>query len=425
MSERGEVLKYERILEQAASDIRAGRHLSERQPSKLDPHENMAAIRARGKEMIEAAEAVQLEAQTSLVAIYETAKVRASEAAIAASRKYNIELPVPVDYDEAFAASAGKVLQSCWDADYEDILFDQVFIQVNGAHVAASSAQRNAAYDKLIELDGTRFSVSVPQDIELVQKDGGAGYAFKYADQAENSKHTALLVIEIIVPELGSDQGLMRMGAMDLETFELVANQVLPVNAVQDLYEGLQSTASTGAEMVESAETPSAEKVAEAPSSESAPETEVPVEATGSAIAESGRTHFMPSSLLVSDPQHTIDRLAALPTPYVFQVEAGAITDAGRAARIACLLESTLFDNSKLKLSAGSFVLSSYKGDLENLPKVLSDAILMLEEDGNAPLESYKFSAISKASQRTIEIGTAALEFPGENVAETQTTEIK
>jgi len=348
-------------IKRAESDIWTGQIMANTQPSTLDPSRDIKPTIERGKKMIEKAQQSLAAAQKEMVALLTTVEGQKIQVvAIDATRfDYAIE---SAHYKDALTAQSQQLLETCWELGYETLFFDGIFIQDSEGMHRADADLRNGAYDILVKIDGTRFSVTIPVDIKLkADTQGNASHIFKYENELVfKDDKKALLVIELIRPK-DSSTGLLSLRAIDLESQLIAAQKVIKIDDIVALLN----------------------------------------------IDAEGLEDQVPTELKLRDEANTLETLSNLDDPYTFALETHFDT-----TEVAELLTYTLLRNTHLALADSDFILRAY-GESLDMPDAWqgqANARLTIEEDKEA--ESYQLSAQADGSDRVLSAGTLTLVLP-------------
>lgn len=371
--ERAALLRAEQLIEQGESEIRSGQHMAGRRPSVLTPKEDVRAINTRGQTLIKSGrEKVETGKRAALEILRETS-IQRQKIRAAAQKKYNTTVK-KTTYTNGLVTGLERVLEDTWDAKYRVILFDGIRISDESGTRKADLALHNSAYDTVVDLDSTRFSVTLPIDLEFsATEDDPADFRFRFANQATfRGKSIALLVIELITSQF-SDEVLLGIRTIDTKTHRILTSSVFQI---------------TDAARVLNAE-----------------------EADAGAPSEK----WIPRAIAVQDEERLIDRLAAAPSGYFFGVEAEA-NDPVRTLLLQLVLKDTVRQNSELALVDCDFIRRAYLNDPDMAANFAGKAnaalLLRSAEAPGAGEDRYYISAWDKTTNRAISIGRLSLEFP-------------
>lgn len=228
-SQRITFLDAERALEAAQSKIRSGTYLFERPPPKVigANSESPQETKQRGEEMIKEGKVEERAALAKLVAILEEIAVVRTERQAADATRLNAEPELVADRNAAFSAAAETLLEYCWSAGYEQILFDGVFSKSEDAGLTAAEADlRNTVYDLFVKKDGTKFTVSVPMALRLAgEEDEETIGPFTFDNvQTYLGRPTALIALELFPDDALGEILVARV--IDLETERILHHAV-------------------------------------------------------------------------------------------------------------------------------------------------------------------------------------------------------
>ncbi|MFP4202799.1 MAG: hypothetical protein ACLFS4_00515 [Opitutales bacterium] len=402
--ERREFRRAREKVESGESDVRTGKHYAESEPSKLKQDQDISKIRKEGEILIKEGETKIREGQRKMVELLKKADERYEEgskkALIERRERFTFEVP-EADFPETLNSAAKSILSSCWEAGYEHILFESVFIlSPNGINQAPDNI-RTTIYNKLVKIDSTRYTISTAYNFELRNADEDSGnellFDFENADLYEN-KHTALLAVELIVPEAG-EEGLFAVRALDLQTLTLIGSSVHRLPDTSSFFKEKNEDGSKDAE-----KKPSAEEVADSESEAEEEETE-----------EAASNPIIPKRFGLHDDELAIRRFAELDEPYHFAIARHASVDPIRHAVLSALLQHTLLKNSNLLLVDSAFIRRAY-AHRENAAALENkkNATLQIQSGDDA----YKLYAKAEDHESVVQIGPLVLEAHDDNEQE-------
>jgi hypothetical protein len=363
------------LIKQGQSNLRSGQNLQLQKPSALDPKRDIRSIHERGKRLEATGQAQILDGQQQMVALLTSVQAQQISARAQAATKYNFTL-ASKDYQSALEAAAEQTLQACNDAGYFNVFFDGMRILQGDQNTQATATVHNAAYDTLIQIDGTQFSVKVPLSLKLAPNETTAALQFHYDNAAVFAgEQTALLAIELIAPGDGVD-ALLSLRAFDLNSQQLISSELYYIADASHVLRPEVDTQAT----------------------------------TATSAAETIRpTRTIPESVSINDPKQFIDTLAGLPTPYQFETLTTASSSA-QAALVTCLLKDTLLKHSALPLVESDYILRTYlpaDTNAEDFDNAATAALTLTTSDG-----AYMIRAESYGSGRSLVVGPLTLHMP-------------
>lgn len=237
-AQRIQLLRIEEAIDQARSDLRSGQFMVDAKPSAMQPKRDVKPIQEEGKRIFAAAEAALYDNQKALIELLQSVDERTKNTRSEDETVAKLELAT-VNYSEALELACEKVMQASWGKGYEALFFHEVFIHTPDEVRMGGSALRNEAYDVLVAIDGTNFTLTLPVDFKLEAATAGdeaSVFAYENAAAFERSKQ-ALLAIEVIIPE-GSGSGLLFVRAIDMATQRIVAAELLKIPDISNFNEG-------------------------------------------------------------------------------------------------------------------------------------------------------------------------------------------
>jgi hypothetical protein len=354
-----QLAQLETAIEEAESDLRTGQHLANTKPSSFDPDRNIQPIIQRGKALVLKAETEIKSYQIELVQLLKNVNVPTAGLQASEQLKLYKATVEATTWDAALEPYTTKVLEACWELGYETLFFDAVFIRDSQGLQRTGSEIRNQAYDTLVKVDGSRYSVKIPANFKLKPDSQGNhrhSFSFENANLFENDRK-ALLVLELIAPE-NSSTGLLSIRAVDLETQVIAAHELVKIN---DL---------TG--------------ILDQPSD--------------------GLQDLITQEVELRDPAQTIELLAGLGEAYSFQ-----ITDTSGVGEADTVLTHLLLNQSALRIVDSAFILNAYGDSLDAPEAWVGQANAQLTLEPNEAVGSYTIKAQADSSHRILELGTLLL----------------
>ena len=398
------VIEAEAKIEAGLSDIRSGEFMIDREPSRLNPDEDLSAVRKRGEALAaEGREKVRTGRQ-QLVGIFETAENRRVELAARMERKYDFTIPT-AESEMPLREPLGAVLQATRDAGYDAIFFDQVFVVSGDGLQRLGSSDRNRIYDLAVELDSTRFTVSVPMSLRLeVAKAGSAGKktgpAFRYDNEAAfEGEAVALLAIEW-VPAAKTGAGLLSVRSFDLGNHRLIASEVRSVAAVEQIFPAYADAVAR----TKASESPTGQTLDASGTKTSAPEM----------VHANAPFSELPKHFALRDKNLWLRQFASLSEPYAFKIAFGMEASPLEGVFLETLLKHSLNSNAGLVLVEDAFITRAYGGGLDGeATEPLERATARLRighaadpaEEASTASPGYPLSAQERESNRIVEIG--------------------
>lgn len=369
-SERVNLLKLETKIEEAESDIRSGEYMMQTKPSAFkDDNEVKEAIQ-RGKELVEEATLRLYETQKALVDFLSTAQAeRASKLAVAA-KKFNFTIESHT-YEKAFQASTKALLEAARVKGYKTVFFDKILLVNEDGSQPISTNARNDAYDTLVKIDGTNFSLSLPIGLEL-GKDSKLTF-----DNIEDYGKEKIALLAIELHQQVEGEGLLYMRLIDLKSYLIIDQKLTHTTEVGELL--AKEEAPTEAE--ENLEDTTAE--VEAPIKSPAPATTKQL--VGAEVIDEGMW---------------IDRLAQ--QAYKFKI----VTSPSDSLIPAICLTHTISNLTAMKLLDEDYILRAYGSETTDFKSKASAQFTL-----NGTDNQFELSARSYSSDRTIKIGSMELNY--------------
>ncbi|MFP4069837.1 MAG: hypothetical protein ACLFVC_06615 [Opitutales bacterium] len=407
--QRASLLEAEALIREGESEVTSGRHFAERKPSRLNPKEDTEAIKERGKKMIAEGEAKIAEGEKILDELKAKALAQREEAIKQRVRTYEYS-PARLSFDDAIEAAADEVLRAAWDANYEALLYDGFFLTDSETTRRADTTTHNSIYDLLVDLDGTNFTVNVPLDLSLdVDPEDGA-YQFTFDNEsAFEGKRTALLAMELILGE-ESSEALLSVAAIDLKTRRVLAQSLRSVTDPAAVVE--KAAPSDGPEVAKPA----------------------------------GAVSEIPLGGVLTDPESSLESMAALETPYRYRIDASKADSTFKSRVLHALLSTLILEHTDINLVDNAFIRRAYvdaaaemsesempESESDEKPEATDgaaasdeeqdqDSDVTLEDESNAILAlfprdaaaSYDLRAKAKDQDRVIDVGVFELTYPAD-----------
>lgn len=347
-----------KTVEDGESDIRSGEHLMSRKPSALDPNENMAPVKARGKALIEAGQAKIQEARQEMVTILQKARTRADAlTAEAATRNYHLESK---EVTAAISDACDQLLQACWEQQYAHILYDRLYLSTQSATIPAAVQRTNDIYDLLVKKDGRKFTMSLAQDIEFLDSPETGSPRLEYgSSELHTGSKTALLVLELLPFNQESEAALLNIKAIDWKTHTIIASDLIFVNELKLI------------------------------------DTEV-ADLTTEILPEPSA-----KSLQINDPHTLIRTFENLPESYLFEC---AVQGIGISRIQQTTTKEALIQQTSLNFAADTLLRRIYANGKNNsaFPRHATASFIVEQgEDGSVQLKAQ-----AKGSPRVLELGT-------------------
>lgn len=358
-AQRLKLVRIEEAIRQAQSDLRSGQFMVDTKPSIMQPDRDIKSINAEGEKIKAQAEDAIYKNQKELIEFLQKVDADQKAAQTTDETKFDLELDT-VPYGKALESACRSVMETARQRGYEALFFHEVFIRNSDGIRPAGSALRNEAYDTLIAIDGTNFSLHLPVDFQLKAETAGQEsdiFEYANADSFKRDKK-ALIVIEINIPE-DSSTGLLAVGAVNIATQRLDAMELFKITDLAALLD-------------------------EEDRAESADQALQRIELRGGA--------------------DTIKQLANLAEPYLFELQSSA-----EDSQVRMLLTHTLFHNSDLLLAEGNFIKEAYGSHLDepgNWQGQANAGIRISQADSG---DAYELTLQAKGSDRALPAGTATV----------------
>lgn len=367
-------VKAAELIEEGQSDIRSAQSQLQQKPSALNPHKDIGAIHERGKRLEAEGQAKVNEGQKQIVAILTAVQTKQQASRAPTVKTHHFDLAKNT-YQTALEEASTQALQACRDAEYPNVLFDGLRIIQGNQITKAGTAIHNAAYDTLVQIDGTQFRVKVPLALKLEKDDATAALSFQYDNAAAfEGERVALLAIELIAAGKGADT-LLSLRALDLNSQQLISSQLYYIADASEVL------------------SPKAEDTS--------------AETTQAQLADAPRV--TPASITIDEQNRLLDKLASLPNPYQFEILSVAQTTA-QTALLNALIKDTLLKSSSLTLVESDFIQRTYLSagaTSEDLSNTATAALTITPDEG-----SYTIKAESYSTGRSVEVGTLTLHLP-------------
>lgn len=358
-TQRLKLVRIEEAIRQARSDLRSAQFMINAEPSAMNPKRDVKSINAEGEKIKAQAEDAIYENQKELIEFLKEVDADQKATQTTDETKFDLELE-SAPYAQALESACRSVMEAAWRRGYDALFFHEVFIRDSDGVRPASAAFRNEAYDTLVAIDGTNFSLHLPVDFELKTDTAGQETdIFQYAnvDSFKRDKK-ALLVIEIQVPE-DSSTGLLAVRAVNIATQRLAAMELVKITDLANLLD-------------------------EEDRAESADQALQRIELRGGA--------------------DTIKQVANLAEPYLFELQSSA-----EDSQVRLLLTHTLFHNSDLSLAEGNFIKEAYGSNLTepgNWQGQANAGIRISQADSG---DAYELTLQAKGSDRALPAGTVTV----------------
>lgn len=388
-SQRLQFIQAEGQIEAGESDLRTAQYLSDRKPSNLNPNEDLSQVRARGKQLAIEARKMIVQGKQDLVKL-----LRVAEATKLASAKPDEEIfegniARQSTFEAAFAQAAGQTLRAAWDSGFNLLFFNGVHLTSGETTGSAAPDIRNQAYDALIGIDGTRFSVTVPFDLAPNREVSGSTRPFSFENmEVLDNGRVALLGIELISfdwPEAeNTPEAETAAGATASPTEEAAAEaavsedpaapapQLLMVSAIH-----LRTLELIHQEMVWIGD-----------------------EASLQDPRLAQKFHLI-------EKQQSAQKLTTLTTPYAYTVEA-ALEDPLHAIAVSAYLQRTLQSHFKLTLVPLGFLQRAFGEEAAVGFKRFANA-RFIALPSTTETTAFTVSAKADATDQTLPIGTLEL----------------
>ncbi len=384
-SQRLQYIQAQALVEAGESDLRTADYLSNRMPSKLNPNEDLNQVKARGRQLAIDARRKITQGNQEIMNLLRQAHAARLASAKAEDETFERQIERQATFESAFNAAAGRVLRASWDAGLNLLFFNGVHLTDKQGTQGASPEIRNQAYDALVSIDGTRFSVTVPFDLTPNAGTSSATRPFTFENmEVLDNGRVALLGIELITfdpedaltegdPEASVDGEVAAVDKVEDEAAPATrAPQLLVISAIH-----LRTLELVHQEMIWITDGSNLKD---------------PRVATGNRLIEK---------------QQSAQKLAVLPTPYAYRVETG-LEDPVHASFVSASLEKTLLDNFNLKLvPVGFFKRAFGDASADNFSRFANARFTA--RPSTAKSTAFTVTATADATNQTLNIGTFEL----------------
>jgi len=353
-TQKARLLRAEALVEEGESDVTAGTHFAERKASRLDPDEDIQAVKERGRETIAAGQSKIARGEEIIDELIEEAVAQRAEAIAGLVQNYDLKID-PLPFDTALRDAAKTTLARCREAGYGTVLYDGLFLtRADHGTVPSPSALRGSTYDTLIELDGTEFSVRLPINLD-VQAEGDA-YRYEY-DNRESFEPGEIVLLQMeLLATAHFGETLLVVTAVDTERHHIVARTVKRINDADQVIPAAFGRETDPQPIAAGNEAGTAE-AAEAGETAS-PEANDPE-------VETRKSNRFPIHLALTDQRDLLASLERLEPAYRFATKAQIAEEGLRRLAVETALTALLAGNSELELYDDSFVRRAYLSDTE------------------------------------------------------------
>ena len=401
--QRLEYARAESLVENGHSDLRRGQFFIDRKPSAFNPNEDLGPIKKQGEALVASGRAKIESGENKIFDLLVQAERVELLNRKPDKESYESSIIASPSYETALEETAKALLDSCWEKGYNRIFYDRVYhVNDEGAKIAELEV-RNKTYDILIRVDGTRFSVVMPVDLELDITGREGSFQFSFEDsESFASERIAVLSIQ----EFTFNKNFF--GPFEIE--KKIARKA-PEKIVQEAVpEESEFVIPTEGEMapdfeIEKSSQPIKLLVLQA------------IDINTLQLINQELRWITPENTLVpvttiedqlklTELKQTIQSLASLPEPYIYRIQTGQ-TAPVRAA----MLESYLLEilESYYELSLVPFMSLKPLVSEESPVSIsdfglLSNASLILESDADSP-SKHKLTASADQSNRSLALG--------------------
>lgn len=350
-TQKARLLRAEALIEEGESDVTAGTHFAERKASRLDPDEDIRAVKERGRKMIAAGQSKIARGEELIDELIEEAVAQRAEAIAGLVQNYDLKID-PLPFDTALRDAAKTTLARCREAGYGTVLYDGLFLtRADHGTVPSPSALRGSTYDTLIELDGTEFSVRLPINLD-VQAEGDA-YRYEY-DNRESFEPGKIVLLQMeLLATAHFGETLLVVTAVDTERHHIVARTVKRIDDADRVIPAAFGR-ETGSQAIAAANEAGTAEAAETAS----PEANDPA-------GETRKSNRFPIHLALTDQRDLLASLERLEPAYRFATKAQIAEEGLRRLAVETALTALLAGNSELQLYDDSFVRRAYLSDTE------------------------------------------------------------
>ena len=409
LSQRISFSRAEEQVKDGESKLRRGKFMANREPSKLNPDEDLTETKARGKRLIEAGQTEIRQGQAAMVAILQAAKAERAASAPPEDILYEYPVDSAENYESGLEAAASVVLRACWDTGYNQIFFDRVFESNADGTTRAATSVNNLTYETLIKIDATRFSLNLPTNFQLDLKKPGAGRQFTFDNlDAYSKKRIALLSVEIIEFPSSADE---KLESDDAEAPKI--NQETVATSGSDAAKPEIEATGPGGHATD-------------PPPDESEESRPPIQllvvqaldldtlklvrqelrwiVPENAIAPKSSVE---DKMALTEQKQKIQLLASLPEPYQFRIEA-KVNDPIRAMMLEAYLAGALMEHFSLKIVPVGALQRTYAASKDASFRKTVNARFSLQPDktGEARLG---LSAIAEKANQSLSLGWAEL----------------
>ncbi|MFP4156919.1 MAG: hypothetical protein ACLFU4_04810 [Opitutales bacterium] len=385
-SQRIQFTRAEELVKSGESELRRGEFMVNRGPSKLNPGEDLTEMKAQGERLIEKGRTKINQGQAAMVALLENAREQQASKAPPEDLPYDYTLEIVESYESALEDAASAVFRACWDASYNHIFFDRVFLSDAEATTKAAASLNNSTYETLIELDGTRFSLTLPTDFQLDLKPPEEGWQFSFENSDDFSgERIALLSIEVVefadeaaveereterpeddAPEAEvDDEGEVEAPAPPVQ---LLVIQALDLKNLRVLHQELRWIIPEAAAV------------------------------SGSSVED---------SLRLIEHEQKIQMLADLPEPYQFRIKTEG-ADRTRSIQLEAFLRAALIEHFPLEMVPLGTLKRAYPAAKNANFEELVNAHCRLQPEADEA-SRFDLSAVSDKTNRDLPLGTVEL----------------
>lgn len=347
LEQRAQLVQAEQLIESARSDMRSAEYLINRKSSTFVTKKEAQQANERGEALKAASEAKINDAQKKVVELLQIAlELRESRIQPIQSAKKLALQTMP--YRDAIQAAAKEALSACWDNNYKNIFFDQAFVLSNDGYAPAEKDQSDAIYQQLIELDGTRFSVTQPKELKIEAFDSRLSIRFADFELYKNDT-SAFLAVSILKIDDGRE--LLRVEAFDLSSHTVIAYQLIQLSKDEE-------------------------------------------------------ASIEPFEIQFEDEKQMIDKLASLKEPYIFAIDFQGETNHSSSILAPAALKYFLKNTSSLEIAESDFLAHAYLSSAEAINQLVGEenaAFKLVESEEEMGV--YSVSARSYKKNQSIPVG--------------------
>lgn len=394
-SQRLKFFAAERMVAAGESDKRRGDFMGNRQPSGLNPDEDLSDVHERGERLIEQGQAKIEEGHAEMLRLLRIAKTELEKRSMTNETVFDVPIKAAGSYERALRATASRVLRGCWEAGYDTIFYDRVFATTETGTEEADLAVRNASYDTLISVDGTRFSVTAPSNLEFDPKNEKAvprQFTFDDSDSFGKEK-IALLTIERVAFGPASSQSVVpqALEAPDQTNGDDDASDHEQKPMAEPERESIAHNAQNELLIVQAFDINSLELIAK--------EVQWILPGSGASV--------LPRMVTLTEIDDKIQLLSALPEPYAFRIESQAASPE-QAILFESALTHLLLENSDLRILPSSYLLRITPTEDRNKLRALKgmmNASIVLQSESEGAGGRYSIKAVADGSDRSLRLG--------------------